>query len=176
MTNALMVISDGWSARAGSLTSDYNRFMAWKTANGRTLVDSQSESELTDRQKRFAKWTSKEAVVGSQSRLEQVAADLITHFEARRAAADGKGMIVCMSHRVCVALHNQIIQLRPEWYDPDDTKGAIKIIMTGSASDPLAWQEHIRNQPRRKALGDRLRVRTAVWLSISIGRGTAVFG
>lgn len=115
------------------------------------------DDELTDRQKRFAKWTSKEAVVGSQSRLEQVAADLITHFEARRAAADGKGMIVCMSRRICVALHDEIIKLRPEWYDPDDTKGAIKIIMTGSASDPLEWQEHIRNKPGRKALGDRLK-------------------
>jgi type I restriction enzyme R subunit len=115
------------------------------------------DDELTERQKRFAKWTSKEAVVGSQSRLEQVAADLIAHFEARLTAAEGKGMIVCMSRRICVALHDEIVKLRPDWYDPDDAKGAIKIIMTGSASDPLAWQEHIRNKPRRKALGDRLK-------------------
>lgn len=115
------------------------------------------DDELTDRQKRFAKWTSKEAVVGSQSRLKQVAADLITHFEQRLSAAEGKGMIVCMSRRICVALHHEIIQLRPNWYDPADDKGAIKIIMTGSASDPLEWQEHIRNKPRRKAIGDRLK-------------------
>ena len=115
------------------------------------------DDELTDRQKRFAKWTSKEAVVGSESRLKQVAADLITHFEQRLSAAAGKGMIVCMSRRICVALHNEIIHLRPDWYDPADDKGAIKIIMTGSASDPLDWQEHIRNKPRRKAIGDRLK-------------------
>lgn len=115
------------------------------------------DDELTERQQRFAKWTSKEAIVGSQSRLQQVAADLIAHFEARQTAALSKGMIVCMSRRICVALHNEITKLRPEWYDADDTKGAIKIIMTGSASDPLDWQEHIRNKPRRKALGDRLK-------------------
>lgn len=115
------------------------------------------DDELTDRQKRFAKWTSKEAVVGSQSRLAQVAADLVQHFEARQQASLSKGMIVCMSRRICVALHDELIKQRPDWYDPDDGKGAIKIIMTGSASDPLAWQEHIRNKPRRKALGDRLK-------------------
>ncbi|NTV15064.1 MAG: type I restriction endonuclease subunit R [Desulfobulbaceae bacterium] len=113
--------------------------------------------ELTERQKRFAKWTGKEAVVGSTERLRQVAADLVHHFEQRLAAADGKGMIVCMSRRICVELHAQIIQLRPHWYDADDDKGTIKVIMTGSASDPLDWQEHIRNKPRRKAIGDRLK-------------------
>ena len=71
------------------------------------------DDELTDRQKRFAKWTSKEAVVGSADRLKQVAADLVQHFEQRLTAADGKGMIVCMSRRICVAMHNEIIKLRP---------------------------------------------------------------
>ncbi|MDP3695408.1 MAG: type I restriction endonuclease subunit R [Desulfocapsaceae bacterium] len=113
--------------------------------------------ELTERQKRFTKWTGKEAVVGSEKRLQQVAADLIRHFEQRLTAADGKGMIVCMSRRSCVALHAQIIKLRPHWYDTDDDKGMIKVIMTGSASDPLEWQEHIRNKPRRKSIGDRLK-------------------
>ncbi len=115
------------------------------------------DDELTDRQKRFAKWTGKEAVVGSQNRVAQVAADLVAHFEARLTAAAGKGMVVCMSRRICVEMHDAIIGLRPEWYASDDAKGAIKIIMTGSASDPLAWQEHIRNKPRRKAIGDRLK-------------------
>jgi len=115
------------------------------------------DDELTERQKRFAKWTSKEAVVGSESRLKQIAADLVTHFEQRLSAAEGKAMIVCMSRRICVALHNEIIKLRPHWYDSGDDKGNIKVIMTGSASDPLDWQEHIRNKPRRQAIGDRLK-------------------
>ena len=115
------------------------------------------DDELTDRQKRFAKWASKEAVVGSEQRLKQVALDIVTHFENRISAAEGKGMIVCMSRRVCVALHNEITKLRPHWRDNADDKGTIKIIMTGSASDPLDWQEHIRNKQRRKAIGDRLK-------------------
>lgn len=113
--------------------------------------------ELTEKQKRFAKWASKEAVVGSVQRLKQIALDLVNHFEQRLSAADGKGMIVCMSRRICVELQNEIIKLKPHWYDAADDKGKIKVIMTGSASDPLDWQEHIRNKPRRKAIGDRLK-------------------
>jgi type I restriction enzyme R subunit len=113
--------------------------------------------ELTERQKRFARWASKEAVVGSAGRLRQVAADIVSHFEQRLSAAEGKAMVVCMSRRICVALHREIIKLRKDWYHPDDDKGTIKVIMTGSASDPLDWQEHIRNKPRRKAIGDRLK-------------------
>ncbi|MCF6147964.1 MAG: type I restriction endonuclease subunit R [Candidatus Kuenenia sp.] len=113
--------------------------------------------ELSERQVRFAKWTSKEAVVGSAQRLQQVAADMVKHFEQRLLAAEGKAMFVCMSRRICVALHNEIIKLRTHWYDPADDKGIIKVIMTGSASDPLEWQEHIRNKPRRITIGDRLK-------------------
>lgn len=115
------------------------------------------EDELTDRQQRFAKWTQQEAIVGSEKRLKQVAADIVKHFEQRNEVFDGKGMIVCMSRRICVALHNAIIAIRPEWYSGEDDKGVIKVIMTGSSSDPLDWQEHIRNKPRRKSIGDRLK-------------------
>jgi type I restriction enzyme R subunit len=115
------------------------------------------DDELTEKQKRFARWTGKEAVVGSEDRLKQVAADIVQHFEQRISAADGKGMIVCMSRRICVALHKEITKLRPKWYAAEDDKGAIKIVMTGSASDPLDWQEHIRNKDRRKAIGNRLK-------------------
>jgi len=115
------------------------------------------EDELTERQQRFARWTQQEAIVGSEKRLQQVAKDLVHHFEQRSEVFDGKGMIVCMSRRICVALHNEIIKLRPEWYHPEDYKGRIKVIMTGSSSDPVEWQEHIRNKPRRKTIGDRLK-------------------
>lgn len=115
------------------------------------------EDELTERQQLFAKWTQQEAIVGSEKRLRQVAQDLVKHFEQRREVFNGKGMIVCMSRRICVALHNEIIKLRPDWYSAEDNKGKIKVIMTGSSSDPLDWQEHIRNKPRRKSIGDRLK-------------------
>lgn len=115
------------------------------------------DDELTERQRRFAKWTSVESVVGSKARIKQVAADLVTHFGQRLSAADGKGMIVCMSRRICVEMYKEIIALRPEWHNSDDDEGAIKVIMTGSASDPLDWQEHIRTKGRRKSIGDRLK-------------------
>ena len=115
------------------------------------------DDELTDRQRRFAKWASVEAVVGSSSRMTQVAADIVRHFEQRLGASEGKGMIVCMSRRICVDLHREIIKIRPEWYAAEDNLGAIKIVMTGSSSDPLEWQEHIRNKEKRKTIGSRLK-------------------
>ena len=115
------------------------------------------EDELTERQQRFAKWTQQEAIVGSDKRLHQVAADIVKHFEQRSEVFDGKGMIVCMSRRICVALHDAIIRIRPEWYKPEDTMGTIKVIMTGSSADPLNFQEHIRNKTKRKDIGTRLK-------------------
>lgn len=115
------------------------------------------EDELTERQQRFAKWTQQEAIVGSDKRLKQIAADIVKHFEQRSEIIEGKGMIVCMSRRICVALFDEIIKVRPNWNSGEDNKGIIKVIMTGSSSDPLEWQEHIRNKSRRKLIGDRLR-------------------
>jgi type I restriction enzyme R subunit len=103
------------------------------------------------------KYGSVEAVVGSEKRLALVAADLVTHAEARFAALDGKGMIVCMSRRICVALYDEIIKLRPDWHSDDDEQGALKVVMTGAASDPEAWQTHIGRRPkaRRELLAKR---------------------
>lgn len=122
------------------------------------LLDDVSEAdEPTERQRRKAKWARIEAVVGSQSRLEQVAADIVQHFERRNAAGLSKAMIVCMSRRICVDLHEEIKKLRPDWYDRDDQKGAMKVIMTGAASDGPEWQEHIRNKQRTEVIGNRLK-------------------
>jgi type I restriction enzyme R subunit len=86
-----------------------------------------------------------------------VAQDIVEHFERRLDAMDGKAMIVCMSRRICVELYRELVRLRPDWADDDDARGAIKVVMTGSASDPLDWQPHIRNKPRREALASRFR-------------------
>jgi len=98
-----------------------------------------------------------EKVVGSPKRIKKIAYDIINHFESRSSVLEGKGMIVCMSRRICVDLHNEIIKLRPTWHDKDDEKGIIKVVMTGSASDPKEWQEHIRNKIRRKKIGDNFK-------------------
>ena len=69
----------------------------------------------------------------------------------------GKAMVVCMSRRICIDLYRELVNLRPEWHDEDDSKSAIKVVMTGSATDPIDWQPHIRNKPRREALAKRFR-------------------
>jgi type I restriction enzyme R subunit len=110
-----------------------------------------------EEQRLSRKYGSVEAVVGAEKRLALVAADLIAHAEARFAALDGKGMIVCMSRRICVALYNEIVKLRPTWHSDDDDQGALKIVMTGAASDPEGWQAHIGKRPkaRRELLAKR---------------------
>ena len=86
-----------------------------------------------------------------------VARDIVDHFEKRLEALDGKAMVVCMSRRICIELYHELVRLRPDWHHEDDTHGAIKVVMTGSASDPADWQPHIRNKPRREALANRFR-------------------
>ena len=113
--------------------------------------------ELERKEELKSKWTQLEVVVGADNRISQIAQDLIEHFEARLEILDGKAMVVCMSRRICVELYKELIKLRPEWEDEDDTKGSIKVVMTGSASDPLDWQKHIRSKSRREALSNRFR-------------------
>jgi type I restriction enzyme R subunit len=117
-----------------------------------------TEGEEVERKEKLkTKWAQLEAVVGSPQRVKVIARDIVDHFEKRLAAMDGKAMIVCMSRRICVELYREIVALRPEWHGDDDEHGALKVVMTGSASDPLDWQEHIRNKPRREALAARFR-------------------
>ena len=113
--------------------------------------------ELTNRQQLRTKWTRLEAIVGNPNRIKKIAEDLVYHFEQRNDVLDGKAMIVCMSRRICVELYEAIILLRPDWHSEEDDKGALKIVMTGSSSDPLNMQSHIRNKTRRKAIGERLK-------------------
>ena len=113
--------------------------------------------EVSDRQKLKSKWARLEAIVGNERRLALIAKDIVQHFESRNAVLDGKAMIVCMSRRICVDLYNEITKIRPEWNSDDDTTGVLKVVMTGSSSDPLHYQPHVRNKAKRKALGERLK-------------------
>ena len=113
--------------------------------------------EIERKEKLKTKWAQLEAIVGAEKRITLVAEDIVTHYETRLEALDGKAMIVCMSRRICVDLYRELVRLRPDWHDDDDERGAIKVVMTGSASDSLDWQPHIRNKPRREALANRFR-------------------
>ena len=121
-------------------------------------VDELTEEDSEADQERFKrKWSTVEALVGSDKRLALVARDMVAHFEDRVAALDGKTMVVCMSRRICVKLYDEIVKLRPDWHSADDNAGAVKVVMTGAASDPQEWQQHIGNKARRDLLAKRAR-------------------
>ena len=113
--------------------------------------------EITKKEKLKSKWSQLEKVAGTPERIKRIARDIIEHFENRLSIIDGKGMIVCMSRRICIEIYNEIIKLRPHWHSDEDDKGFVKVVITGSASDPVEWQNHIRNKIRRKRIGDNFK-------------------
>jgi type I restriction enzyme R subunit len=115
------------------------------------------EEEEDTREGLKRKWAQLEAMVGTPRRINLLASDLVAHFEKRLDTLEGKAMVVCMSRRICVELFEEIKKIRPDWCDSEDSKGSLKIVMTGSASDDVDWQVHIRNKQRRQALANRFR-------------------
>ena len=113
--------------------------------------------EVARKEKLKTKWAQLEAVVGTANRVKQVARDIVDHYEQRLDVLEGKAMVVCMSRRICVDLYRELVALRPEWHHDSDDRGTVKVVMTGSATDPVEWQQHIRNKPRREALANRFR-------------------
>lgn len=113
------------------------------------------DEETVDREKIKSQWAALEKLVGAQPRIEQVAQDLVTHFTTRTATFPGKAMIVAMSREICVDLYDAIVALKPEWHNDDPSKGAIKIVMTGSASDIEKMQPHIHDKKTKKLFEKR---------------------
>jgi type I restriction enzyme R subunit len=121
-------------------------------------VDELAEDEEESQQAKLkSKWAALEEVVGAEPRIASVAADLVAHFEERNKAQDGKAMVVAMSREICVHLYNEIIKQRPDWHDPDPEQGAIKIVMTGSASDKALLRPHIYSAQVKKRLEKRFK-------------------
>ena len=115
------------------------------------------DAEEYDKQKLQSKWARLEAMVGTEKRIQKVAEDLLAHFDQRLAVMDGKGFIVCMSRRICIDMYNAIVKLRPQWHSNDDSRGNIKIIMTGSITDDPSWRPHIRSKTEREDLAKRFK-------------------
>ena len=131
-------------------------------ADATALIDAEfeeaTEGEEVERKERLkTRWAQLEAIVGAEPRVRLVAEDIVDHYDERLTAIEGKAMVVCMSRRICIDLYRELVRLYPEWEHQDDDKGAIKVVMTGSASDPPEWQPHIRNKARREALAKRFR-------------------
>ncbi|KOY00964.1 type I restriction endonuclease subunit R [Pseudomonas nunensis] len=117
----------------------------------------EDEEDIVSREKTKGEWAALEKLVGSEPRLQQVARDLIEHFEARVSVADGKAMIVCMSRDICAHLYNAIVSLRPDWHSDDPELGAIKVVMTGSAADKALLQPHLYSKQVKKRLETRFK-------------------
>ncbi len=117
-----------------------------------------TEGEEVERKEKLkSKWAQVEAIVGAEKRLALVARDLVEHFEQRLSAMDGKAMVVCMSRRICMDLHDEIVKLRLDWFHEDDNQGKLKVVMTGNASEGPRVARHARNKARREALAKRFR-------------------
>ena len=130
--------------------------------NARALIDKEFEEategeEVERKEKLKTRWAQLEAIVGAEQRVRLVAEDIVGHYEQRLDAIEGKAMVVCMSRRICIDLYRELVRLRPGWEHPNDGQGAIKVVMTGSASDPPDWQPHIRSKTRREVLAKRFR-------------------
>ncbi len=116
--------------------------------------------EATQKEQLKSKWARLEAVVGAESRVKVIAKDIVNHFELRDKAQEyegGKALIVAMSRRIAVELFNAICEIRPDWASDELTKGKVKIVMTGSSSDPLEWQDYIGNKATRETLAKRFK-------------------
>lgn len=128
---------------------------------GRKLVeelDKELDTEtMDDVQKAKAKWTQLEALIGSPNRIKNIAADIVQHFEERQKVFEGKAMIVAMSRRIAAALYEEIVRLRPEWHSDDLSKGAIKVVMTSSASEGPEIAKHHTTKEQRHALAERMK-------------------
>ncbi|MBA3725978.1 MAG: type I restriction endonuclease subunit R, partial [Armatimonadetes bacterium] len=109
--------------------------------------------EVAQKEKLKTKWAALEAVVGARSRIDQVAKDLVEHWEERQSANAGKAMIVGMSRRICVELYDALARLRPQWA----ADGVMNVVMTGSATDPAEWQRHIRSKRGREEMARRFK-------------------
>src|SRR5699024_10718892 len=118
-------------------------------------ITEDQEEDIKQRLK--SKWSRIEALAGAKPRVEALAKDIIQHFETRQQAMKGKGMIVTMSRRIAVDLYDEIVRLKPEWHSDDDDKGVIKVVMTGSSSDPASFQRHIGPKKRRNVLEKRMK-------------------
>ena len=115
------------------------------------------EEEEYAREKLKSNWSRIEKLICDEDRMNEIAEDIVTHFEERIRVIEGKGMMVCMTRNIAVTLYNAIIKFRPEWHSKDDKKGYIKVVMSGSSSDKQFLQPHVRSKGRRKIIERRFK-------------------
>lgn len=142
-----------------------SRIVQLNLKNPEVIIDEEFEDitekeEATTSQVLKSKWSRLEAIVGAKERINTIAKDIVEHFENRQQSKltqAGKGMIVTMSRRIAIELYDAIIAIRPAWHSDDLMKGKIKVVMTGSSSDPVEWQKHVGNKHTRETLSRRMK-------------------
>jgi type I restriction enzyme R subunit len=133
--------------------------------SAKALIDDEYDEitenqEETQKESMKSKWSRVEAIVGTKERIDLIANDIVMHYENRQSNQTykgGKAMVVAMSRRICVDLYDAIVKLRPEWHSDELNSGKIKVVMTGSSSDPLEWQKHVGNKNDRDKLALRMK-------------------
>jgi len=136
------------------------RLVELRLVNDRIDEELEEITEGNEVEREKARWAALEAAAGTQERLARLAQDILAHFEERRESLLGKGIIVCMSRRICVALYDEIARLRPAWHDPRPDQGQVKVVMTGNITkDPAAWNDagHITTKDAREQIKQRFR-------------------
>ena len=116
-----------------------------------------AQDEQAETQQAKSKWTQIEALIGSEQRINNIAQDIVSHFEARQEVFTGKGMIVSMSRRIAVALYEAIIKIKPEWHSDELTKGVVKVVMTAASSDGYKLAKHHTTKQQRRLLAARIK-------------------
>lgn len=117
-------------------------------------INGATEEQLEKAKKKNAQIN---AIIGHPERLKDVTADIVSHFEARQAVFEGKGLIVCMTRQIAVDLYQQIIDIRTQWHSDDLDKGVVKVVMTSSSDDPASFQSHHTNKKDRQFLAARIK-------------------
>lgn len=113
--------------------------------------------DTNDKERLKSQHAALEALVTDKSRIKKLCKDMSEHFAKRQETSLSKAMVVCISRRACVAVYNRLVKLHPEWHSEDPEKGRVKVIMTGSSSDPEDFQKHLYKKPVQKKIAARVR-------------------
>lgn len=121
------------------------------------LVDEIKDATEEQKEKAKKRNAQVESIVGNPERIRDLAKDLVDHFVERQKVFEGKAMVVAMTRKIAVQLYEEIVKLKPEWHDQELEKGCIKVVMTGSSTDPINFIPHQTSKEDRKKLAARLK-------------------
>ena len=117
----------------------------------------EDEEDVSARESTKGKWAELAKLVGAKERVEEIAADLVEHYETRTSVLEGKAMVVTMSREICMELYAKIVALRPEWHDDDDNLGFVKVVMDAGITPQRRGESDVAYQKRIEPLIEPIR-------------------